>query len=48
MNYSVYMGETDYLTSRSAGKLSEDARAFIDAADARKAGLPEDIRIKPS
>ena len=45
MNYSVYMGETDYLTSRSAEKLSENARTFIDAADARKAGLPEEQRM---
>ena len=44
MNYAEYMGETYCLTARSAEKLSEDARAFIDAADARKAGLPEDIR----
>ena len=45
MNYTEYMGETYYLTSRSAEKLSEDARTFIDAADARKAGLPEEQRM---
>ena len=45
MKYTEYMGETYCLTSRSAEKLSEDARAFIDAADARKAGQPEDIRM---